>query len=261
MLLDKFREKKNVNEPKEEVSTHDVRNLIKLEEEQNEESNLIKNIEKNNVHGKSFLERPEGGDILDRILSIENRLASFDTMLYTLKEHVKEINENMKNMVSMYEFISNQVNPFVESTKIKSNEKNIISEKIESNEKVMQQEFLSGPRLSKVEPTFTSDIILMKWIESMCKKVGKENLPRLLEYYVDLNWISDEILTLLLTYSKGIGITAEQSENKRFTDLLSTDHMKSLLFIEKLRGNKIDENLLISLDNEMNKIKTRTGEI
>jgi len=117
------------------------------------------------------------------------------------------------------------------------------------------------PRLKKIENSLANEIVLMKWIEFMIERVGRENLPRLLEYYVDIKWISEDVLNTVLNYARGFSSPKESYEVKRIVDLNSIDHIRSLLFIERLRGNCINRALLLSLEREIGKILEESQEL
>ena len=57
-------------------------------------------------------------------------------------------------------------------------------------------------------------VVLMKWLQFLVDKVGKDNLTDILEYYVDIGWISEKIVMNLIEYSEGI---TEEKEPHEFT--------------------------------------------
>jgi flagellar protein FlaD len=132
--------------------------------------------------------------------------------------------------------------------------KEIVKEKIQYVEEI-------GPRLRKIAPNLVNDIVVMRWIEFMIERVGRENLPGLLEYYVDINWISEDVMNTILNYARGFSSQKESYEVKRLVDLNATDHIRSLLFIEKLRGKCINRALLMSLEREIAKIQEESTEL
>ncbi|MEM0492791.1 MAG: FlaD/FlaE family flagellar protein [Candidatus Thermoplasmatota archaeon] len=100
-----------------------------------------------------------------------------------------------------------------------------------------------------------SIIVLMKWLQYLVDKAGKIHLPEVLSYYVDIGWISDDVRFDLLEYSKGIIEEPSQNDTKRDSYSLSTrDHIQSLLFIQKLKGQQIDDRFMNKIDREMEKI-------
>jgi len=94
-----------------------------------------------------------------------------------------------------------------------------------------------------------SVVITMKWLQYLVDKVGKENISKVLDYYVDIGWITDEVKIKLLEYCDGI--TEEGGERR---DLVAKDHIQSFLYIQKLKGNNIDEHLLGKIERELSKL-------
>jgi len=117
------------------------------------------------------------------------------------------------------------------------------------------------PRLSRIPEDVLSIMIAMKWLEFLIEKVGITNLPEVLEFYSDLGWISEEVVTKLLKYARGTKPFHQDLDWKPEDKLTARDHMLSLLFIERLRGRKVSKDLLIKLEREIQKIKAGAEEI
>lgn len=92
-----------------------------------------------------------------------------------------------------------------------------------------------------------SNAILLKWVEFLLETVGHQNLPEVLDYYVDIGWISEKVTMKLLAYSSGMVAPRGRSKEK----LSTKDHLRSLLFIEKLRGKDFDQSQLTRLEREI----------
>ena len=100
-----------------------------------------------------------------------------------------------------------------------------------------------------------SVVVIMKWLQYLVDKTGKNNLPDILSYYVDIDWISDDVRLDLIKYSKGITDEKHATETEKGPiNLTSKDHIQSLLFIQKLKGNKVDERIMWRIDREMEKM-------
>lgn len=113
-----------------------------------------------------------------------------------------------------------------------------------------------GPRLAALDNRPETSIILLNWLEFLMEKVGRNNLMDVLEYYIDIGWISEEVSSKMMDYANGIDYYVERPTWK----LLPEDHTKSLMFIEQLLGRKIDKNLFSKLERDVNKI-VRSSEI
>ena len=101
-----------------------------------------------------------------------------------------------------------------------------------------------------------TSIILLNWIEFLLEKVGRNNLSEVLEYYIDIGWISEEVCEKMLAYANGIDYYVERPTWK----LLPDDHTRSLMFIEQLKGKKLDKSMLSKLERDVDKV-IRTNEI
>ncbi|MBC7086512.1 MAG: flagella protein [Methanomethylovorans sp.] len=112
-------------------------------------------------------------------------------------------------------------------------------------------------RLDIIRKDPTSVVVLLNWIEFLMERVGRNNLMDALDYYVDIGWISDSVRSEIMAYARGIDYYVEKPTWR----LLPEDHTKSLLFIERLCGRKIDKNMLSSIDREMSKVKHGLEEL
>jgi flagellar protein FlaD len=112
-------------------------------------------------------------------------------------------------------------------------------------------------RLEFIKADPTSVVVLLNWIEFLMERVGRNNLMDALDYYVDIGWISEDVMSEIMAYARGIDYYVEKPTWR----LLPEDHTKSLLFIERLSGRKIDRNMLSSIDREMAKVKHGLEEL
>lgn len=111
-------------------------------------------------------------------------------------------------------------------------------------------------KLQTIDNKAETSIILLNWIEFLLEKVGRNNLSEVLEYYIDIGWISEEVCEKMLAYANGIDYYVERPTWK----LLPDDHTKSLMFIEQLKGKKLDKTMLSRLERDVEKV-IRTNEI
>ncbi len=92
--------------------------------------------------------------------------------------------------------------------------------------------------LPEIPDNSVSHMMAIKWTEFMLEKVGPGNIRKLLEYYGNLRWISDEVVSKILHQVMGLNtenIEAEYDTWKMNTD----DHMKTLVFLEKIKGGDV----------------------
>lgn len=107
-----------------------------------------------------------------------------------------------------------------------------------------------GAKLPYLDNRPETSIILLNWIEFLLEKVGRNNLIDILEYYIEIGWISEEVYSKMMDYANGIDYYVEKPTWK----LLPEDHTKSLMFIEQLKGKKIDRNTFSRLERDLTKI-------
>ena len=119
-----------------------------------------------------------------------------------------------------------------------------------------QQNYDDNVKLQSIDNKAQTSIILLNWIEFLLEKVGRNNLSEVLEYYIDIGWISEEVCEKMIAYANGIDYYVERPTWK----LLPDDHTKSLMFIEQLKGKKLDKNMLSRLERDVEKV-IRTNEV
>lgn len=112
-------------------------------------------------------------------------------------------------------------------------------------------------RLDHLDKNPMTAVVLLNWIEFLMERVGRNNLMDALDYYVDIEWIGEHIRDTMLAYARGIDYYVEKPTWR----LLPEDHTKSLIFIERLRGHRIDRNMLSTIEREMSKVKHGLEEL
>jgi len=70
---------------------------------------------------------------------------------------------------------------------------------------------------------------LLDWVQFMLSKVGHEGFDDLVNYYVEIGWISDEVADILRKYARGMNVEGTQAY------MLPEDHTKSLDFITRIQ--------------------------
>lgn len=114
----------------------------------------------------------------------------------------------------------------------------------------------------KMLPTDPKRIIfLLKWIEYLVERVGYEELENALDYYVDIGWISEEVLFTILRYAKGVKLYHEKSDWRPVGYLNVQDHIMSLMFIEALRTGKFSRETIMEVEREVFRMKREAMEL
>jgi flagellar protein FlaD len=219
-----------------------------------------------------------------RLQDVESKLTAFADAMVMLHESIEALTEKTselsgktqqldQNIVELAEtagIISSRVDAIeTDGVKISSNglaDPGELSDNSEDNSGYYDSHRNGGNRNKKPDPTVrlenlradpTSVVVLLNWIEFLMERVGRNNLMDALDYYVDIGWISEDVRAEIMAYARGIDYYVEKPTWR----LLPEDHTKSLLFIERLCGRKIDRNMLSSIDREMSKVKHGLEEL
>ncbi|WP_457752871.1 FlaD/FlaE family flagellar protein [Thermococcus sp.] len=115
-------------------------------------------------------------------------------------------------------------------------------------------------RLEKIPEDIVSTMIALKWLGFLIDRVGIQNLERILEFYYEIGWISENVLNTLLRYAKGTRPHHRDPEWKPAEKLTVQDHLISLLFIERLRGLRITRDVLDKLERELKMLEKTLDE-
>lgn len=172
-----------------------------------------------------------------------NPTQDYDNKFKALEDGMEElkklVNPNIVNETAPVEKAAGQV-----LERIKPNE-HIPKSEISSIPQLMQKKAEDSQyseeqkvRLPFLDNTPETSIILLNWVKFLLEKVGRNNLSDILEYYVEIGWISEEVSSMMAHYANGIDYYVEKS-----TWNLPEVHTKSLLFIEQLRRRKKDKKL------------------
>ncbi len=105
----------------------------------------------------------------------------------------------------------------------------------------VERKSVSGPYLKKLRRDYISDILVLKWLDYLVTTFGIKRMAELLDFYVDIGWISREVKEFMINCSRGYTLRDMQFGNEDMMDSMPTlrDHMKSLIFISKLSGEEI----------------------
>ncbi|MHC1602255.1 MAG: FlaD/FlaE family flagellar protein [Methermicoccaceae archaeon] len=101
--------------------------------------------------------------------------------------------------------------------------------------------------LTHIRNDIVSQRLCLEWVEFLMERAGRNNLPDLLEYYVELGWISGDVGYELLSYARGIDYFVEKDSWKLSAD----DHVKSYWFVRKIVGKPIKRSELKMLRKEI----------
>ncbi|NOY11549.1 MAG: hypothetical protein GXO67_05630 [Archaeoglobi archaeon] len=115
--------------------------------------------------------------------------------------------------------------------------------------------------LDRIPSNTRSMMFLLKWIEYMIERVGYSGLEDVLDYYVDIGWISETVMFDILRYAKGIRLYHESSDWRPVGYMNVQDHIMSLLFIEALKTGRMNKEILHEVERQIYRIKKGVSEI
>ncbi|AIJ05855.1 flagella protein D/E [Methanocaldococcus bathoardescens] len=168
-------------------------------------------------------------------------------------EETKETVEPEKEKIQKVEEIKEE--------EIKEKEQEVSEESPKEGSSMSSIEEEKQYRLNDIPEDAVSMTLVFKWLEFLISKVGITNLPDVLDYYNKIGWISNKVILKLLRFTKNMRIILDM-ENIRPRDKLSpSDHIMSLLYIEKLAGRPIDPEVLEMLEIEIRRIKKWAEEL
>jgi flagellar protein FlaD len=162
-------------------------------------------------------------------------------------------NENMQNLIEVISKLQDRISNIEKGDK----------QKVVTTDDIRVPKSISGKDedwkldpLNEIPNDPESVIILMKWLQYLIDKCGHPNLSNILNYYVDIGWLSQDIKISLIDYSQGITEDEKEGEiiRRDVTDLPSKDHIQSLIFIQKLKGRQFDKHFIDRIDNEISRI-------
>jgi archaellum component FlaD/FlaE len=199
--------------------------------------------------------------LVEKIINAIKNYPKFEQQ-YTKDDLKQPIRADMKTDEDMQKLIDTIQKLELRITNIETGQKN---KKIQSPIMVTQDEItIPGEEqpsikewnlnpLVEIPNDPESIIILMKWLQYLIDKCGRSNLSTILDYYVDIGWLSQDAKITLIDYSHGITEENIRSDiSKRLiNDLPSKDHIQSFLFIQKLKGMNFDKHFIEKIDNEV----------
>ncbi len=131
-------------------------------------------------------------------------------------------------------------------------------------DEVISTEHNSADPLQFIPTDPESIIVLMNWIQYLVNQCGHEHLENVLDYYVDVDWITDDVKISLLEYATGVtegkNSTAESSSKKKedkSANLPSKNHIQSYLYIQRLKGKKIQKHFVERINGELARIEKK----
>ena len=214
------------------VSPH---HLYKMEDELRRTRDVVEDLR----HTVSVLES-EVKDLKGDMDRATYLLRSFEG----LKSTMKDVESTVSELSGLYDLISSEINPFVDIPPIKQR-KNIHGEEadVEETEKAAFRELsdIFGDDEETEEAIWDkmyleSEEWVLRWTKFLIDKVGKEGLEKILDYYMELEWIDQDLKGRVLEVAKGTPTRRKEGKRKTSWKMDAEDHVKSLDYIRKIKG-------------------------
>ncbi|HJH29561.1 MAG TPA: flagella protein [Methanosarcinaceae archaeon] len=204
----------------------------------------------------------------DAMVILHESIETMSSKTDELSQRTEQFDQNIVDLAETTSNISTRVDDLEKTDFSKMAQKAVVesSENEEEDKKNSVQDNVTEiktkdgypiVRLDSIKGDPMSVVVLLNWIEFLMERVGRNNLMDALDYYVDIGWISEDVRFKIMAYARGIDYYVEKPTWR----LLPEDHTKSLLFIERLCGRKIDKNMLSTIDREMSKVKHGLEEL
>ncbi|KAF5411712.1 MAG: hypothetical protein C5S47_03155 [Candidatus Methanogasteraceae archaeon] len=196
-------------------------------------------------------------DVGDTVSEIFSQQADFSGRLNELQESVGCNRSEISDLAASLDFVRTTI------SSIEGDVENLITAASEAEEakaaafgvgKVAEVEIVPPPtcvKLNSVGNEADQVMVAMELLDFLLELVGPNNLPSILDYYVEIGWISETARLELLAYAGGM----DYPEDKADWKLSAEDHLKTLWFVEQLCGYKIDKNKLFRMGNEISKVR------
>lgn len=131
-------------------------------------------------------------------------------------------------------------------------------------EESISTENLTTDPLQSIPSSPESIIVLMNWLQYLVNRCGHDNLADVLDYYVEVDWITDDVKISLLEYAIGIteGSTSNTDQGNiekdgKKSNLPSKDHIQSYLYIQRLKGKTFEKHFVERINGELARIEKK----
>lgn len=175
-------------------------------------------------------------DVKKEMDKLKDSMNALRGSLKTITEKMEELEKNIGQLASIYEMITNQMNPFLDEEERRAVQKEpapaqpapvpvIVAPAEEKPEVVLDRVDLTNPKAIQT---------IMDWMNFLVERVGHEGVQEVLKYYVDIRWITEDVAQVLLRYAEGIRVEHEPVMEPPI-QLDPEDHLKSLDYILQIK--------------------------
>jgi len=118
----------------------------------------------------------------------------------------------------------------------------------------------NGPYLQYIRKDFVSDIIALKWMDYLVTTFGIKRMAEIIDFYVDVGWISKGVKELLVNYSRGYTLR-EMTISEEGSIPTLRDHIKSLIFIAKLGGYELKVEEIEKVVKDIEELESEINDV
>lgn len=168
--------------------------------------------------------------------------------LTSIEDKIEHIEENQKQMIDNL--------PQPENT-AETHHEHYPTHQIQQPQIIVQDMVINEDMqpLCEIRNTAENVVLLMRWLQYLIDKLGQNNLAEILDYYVNIDWITEDVRLDLIKYAKGIAFQEEPEKKDRQQNVFTIDdHLQSFMFIQKLKGTKFQEDFLIKINSKIDKM-------
>jgi flagellar protein FlaD len=195
-------------------------------------------------------------DVNTNSKQIKKSLTNKQTFDQNLKQSIDASTETIKELNHELTNIENRIE------NIEVNQKHIYEDIHHDDQKIREYPSSSDDvfdhdmePLLEIRNTPENVVVLMRWLQYLIDKLGQNNLSEMLDYYVNINWISEDVRLDLIKYAKGISFQDHMVSNEKAKPTFSIDdHLQSFLFIQKLKGTTFQEDFLVKVNCKIDKM-------
>ena len=231
----------------------------------------------NQVDAVASSVRNEIEEIRESVIQMEGSIARVDE----IKDGFSTVERSLRELSALYDLVSSQINPFIKTD---------IPGSDAGQKRIAEGSTLFGKELSGSERegggqshSYPSEAWVLKWAEYLLEQMDESDIRTLLDYYKQINWIDDSIASKVLAYvsatrvesavvdikkrkkaaDRGDVVVRSDGTTERASEIKLTadEHLRSLMFIERIRGRKGSDDEMSSLQNEVGKLKKGGGGI
>jgi archaellum component FlaD/FlaE len=170
------------------------------------------------------ISKREEGNIED----LDKRLGELKESLDSMKEmtgKIGSLEDKMGELSSIYEAFISKYTP------LESEKREGLLEEGEEKKEVK-------------ELSLEDDLMVLEWVDYLLGVMPRDEVGKRLSYFLDIGWLDEKLFEKALTLLHGLRDFSETDAEERRWKMIADDYVRSLMFLESLRGKPLDPNKL-----------------